>query len=213
MSKLTVYTAQGETAGAYEFPDRLLVRNRGEQAVHDAVVAHQAALRAGTADTKGRGRVAGSGRKPWKQKGTGRARVGSVRSPIWRGGGVVFGPHPRSYAQKINRKTAQLAFRRALSDKIAAGEVVVVEGLSVNEPKTRALAGLLKKLDVRRGLLVVDKQDRALGLAARNLPGVEVVTAAEASTYQVLRAPRLVVSRPAVETLEKRMQPASGGAA
>src|SRR5512137_1096628 len=123
MSKLAVYDMKGGSVGEAEFPEALLVGRKGEQAVHDAVVAYRAGLRSGTASTLRKGEVAGSGKTPWRQKGTGRARAGYRQSPVWRGGSVAFGPHPRSYAQNLPRKVARLAFQAAFSARVAAGEV------------------------------------------------------------------------------------------
>jgi large subunit ribosomal protein L4 len=207
MSKLNLYTAQGEKAGEVEVADAVLVTDRGEQAVHDAVVAYQANQRAGTHKTKKRGEVSGGGIKPFKQKGTGRARVGSIRSPIWRGGGTIFGPQPRDYSQHVNKRVARLAFARAVSERIAEGAVVVVERFAPAQPKTRLLAELLKKLGVQKGaLLVTEASDRNLTLAARNLAKVEVAQAADVNTFQVLRYAQLVVSKAALEKLEQRMK-------
>jgi len=207
MSKLNLYTAQGEKAGEVEVADAVLVTDRGEQAVHDVVVAYRANQRAGTHKTKKRGEVSGGGIKPFKQKGTGRARVGSIRSPIWRGGGTIFGPQPRDYSQHINKRVARLAFARAMSERIAEGAVVVVERFAPAQPKTRLLAELLKKLGVLKGALLVNEaSDRNLTLAARNLAQVEVAQAADVNTYQVLRYPQVVVSKAALEKLEQRMK-------
>ena len=143
MSKLAIYDMKGAEQGGFEVPDDLLVRAGGEQAVHDAVVAHLAKKRAGGASTLGKGDVAGSNKKPWRQKGTGRARAGYRRSPIWRGGGVAFGPHPRSYEKKLSKNEKRLAFARALSDKIAGGSVKVIDKIELPEPKTRLVVEML----------------------------------------------------------------------
>lgn len=207
MSKLTICNMQGDRVGDMTIAQDLLELKKGAQAVHDVVEAYRAGLRAGTASTKTKGEVEGGSAKPWKQKGTGRARAGSIRSPIWRGGGVVFGPAPRSYAKKTTRKVAQLAFRRALSERIAAGEVVVLDRISVAEPKTRLVASVLKKLKAERGaLLVLQAPDRNLLLAARNLSRVEVALANSVHTYQILRYPLIVVSKDAMGTLEARLR-------
>ena len=206
MSKVTVYDLNGEAAGEKEFADGLLETKRGAQAVLDVVTAYRAGIRAGTASTKTRDEVSGGGRKPFKQKGTGRARQGSIRSPILRGGGVVFGPHPRDYSKKVNKKTAALAFRRALSEKIASGAVVVAEGIEKIEPKTKALAGLLKKLGGGRAtLFVTGASCKNLNLAARNVPKVEVTTASQAHTYQVFRYPTIVTDAAGLEALQARL--------
>jgi large subunit ribosomal protein L4 len=190
----------------------LLELKKGAQAVHDVVEAYRAGLRANTAKTKTKGEVEGGSAKPWKQKGTGRARAGSIRSPIWRGGGIVFGPTPlRNYVKKTTRKVAQLAFRRALSEKIAAGELVVLDKISIPEPKTKHIASVLKKLKAGRGaLLVVQAPEKNLLLAARNLPRVEVTTANAVHTYQILRYPLIVASKDAMGTLEARLKKQAG---
>ena len=207
MSKLSVVNLQGAAAGDLEWPDALLVKTGGDQAVHDVVVAYQAGLRAGTASTLTKGTVAGSGKKPWRQKGTGRARAGYRQSPVWRGGGVAFGPHPRDYAKRLPRKVARLAFRVALSRKILAGEGRILDALTLPEPKTKQVVGLLKALGLTRGaLLVVDKLDAALVRAVRNMPKVEATTAHEVHTYQVLRFPVVVLTRAAVAVLQHRLQ-------
>ena len=205
MSKVAVYHLNGEAAGDKEIADELLTK-RGAQAVIDVVTAYRAGLRAGTASTKTRDEVSGGGRKPFKHKGTGRARQGSIRSPILRGGGIVFGPHPRDYSKKVNKKTAVLAFRRALSQKIAAGAVSVAEGLETIEPKTKALAALLKKLSGGRSVLfVTGTANKNLNLAARNVAKVEVTTAAQAHTYQMSRYPVIVTDAAGLEVLRTRL--------
>lgn len=206
MSKVAKVNLNGEAAGEQEVADGLLELKRGAQAVLDAVTAYRAGIRAGTASTKTRDEVSGGGRKPYKQKGTGRARQGSIRSPILRGGGVVFGPHPRDYAKKLNKKTAALAFRRALSEKIAAGAVSVADGLGSIEPKTKALGALLKKVGGGRAVLFVTAAaNKNLNLAARNVTKVEVTTAAQASTYQVFRYPVIVADAAGLEALQARL--------
>ena len=206
MSKVSIDNLTGEAAGEKEVADASLELKRGAQAVLDVVTAYRAGLRAGTASTKKRSDVSGGGSKPYKQKGTGRARRGSSRSPILRGGGVVFGPHPRDYSKKVNKKAVALAFRRALSEKIAKGAVVVAEGLEGIEPKTRAVAALLKKVaDGRATLFVTAESVKNLNLAARNIPGVEVTTAAQANTYQVSRYPLIVADAAGFDALQARI--------
>ena len=213
MSKVPVCNMQGDRVGDMQLADDLLELKRGTQAVQDAVQAYRAGLRSGTASTKKRGEVSGGGAKPWRQKGTGRARAGSNRSPIWKGGGVVFGPRPRSYAKSINRKVLQLAFCRAFSEKLAAGEVVVVEKIELPEAKTRHVAIMLKKMKAARGaLLVVDRLSRDIVLATRNLARVEVAAAADVNTYQMIRYPLVVVSKAAMSVLEGRLKKRGGKA-
>jgi len=206
MSKIAIYNLNGEAAGEKEIADRLLETKRGAQAVLDVVTAYRAGLRAGSASTKKRGEVSGGGRKPYKQKGTGRARQGSIRSPILRGGGIVFGPHPRDYSKKVNKKTVALAFRRALSEKIAAGAVAVAAGLEEVAPKTKALAGLLKKVaGGRAALFVTGAANASMNRAARNLAKVEVTTAAQVNTYQIERYPVILADAAGWDALAARL--------
>jgi len=204
---IRLYDATGAAAGEVSFPDERLILDKGEQAVKDVVVAIQNGLRAGTASTLSKGEVAGSNKKPWKQKGTGRARVGLRQNPIWRGGGVAHGPKPRDYSQKMNRKVVQLAFTRALSDRIAAGDVVVVEAFDFAEPKTRRMTALLKKVGVARSaLVVVDAYDENVALSGRNLPNAAVMRAAEVDVYDLLLFRTIVASRAGFEALTARMR-------
>lgn len=209
MSKLMVYNWNGESKGDVEVAQDVLELKRGAQAVQDVVTAYRAGLRAGTASTKRRDDVSGGGRKPFKQKGSGRARQGSNRSPILRGGGIVFGPHPRDYSKRVNKKTAALAFRRALSEKIASGAVVLVDSLELSEPKTKPVAALLKAVAGGKAALFVSaKSEKNLNMAARNIEKVEVTTAAQASTYQVVRYPVIITDAAGLDALKARM---SGG--
>src|SRR5436190_4896765 len=144
--KLPVKNIQGKDSGELEVKFALVEDGRGTQAVHDVVVAYNAARRMGTACTKNAGEVAGTNRKPWRQKGTGRARAGSFQSPLWRGGGVVFGPRPRDFGKKISKATKQLALRKALSERLKAGDVIVVEDIRLSSPKTKEFVALLGAL-------------------------------------------------------------------
>jgi len=207
MSTLKVYDMKGVAVGDCEIADGLMLLDRGSQAVRDTVVAYLAGLRRGTASTLRKGEVAGSNKKPWKQKGTGRARAGYRQSPIWRGGGVAFGPHPRSFAKKLNKKVGRLAFRRAFSEKVAAGEVRVVDTLDMEEAKTKAFAALMKAMGVGGpALFVVDKVERNVVQASRNIGNVEVVRASDVNVYQLLRYPTVVVNRAGLEQMKARME-------
>jgi len=207
MSKIKVFSPAGKATGEMTFADERLVLDKGEQAVKDVVVAIQNGLRAGTASTLSKGEVAGSNKKPWKQKGTGRARVGLRQNPIWRGGSVAFGPKPRDFSQKINRKVSQLAFTRALSDKIASGSVVVIETFDFTEPKTKQMTALLKKLGVERsGLIITDQYEENVALSSQNLPSVAVLRAAEVDTYALLYFRTLVATKAGFEALTARMK-------
>src|SRR5438046_6240405 len=153
--KLTIKDTKGNNQGELEVKFDLVENGRGTQAVHDTVVAYQAAQRMGTACTKNVGEVAGTNKKPWRQKGTGRARAGSFQSPLWRGGGVVFGPKPRDFTKKISRNTRQLALRKALSERLRAGDVVVLDDLKLDSPKTKDFLGVLSALDLKGSTLIV----------------------------------------------------------
>jgi len=206
MSTIKVFNPAGDSAGEMSVADDILVLDKGEQAVKDMVVAIRNAYRAGTASTLSKGEVAGSNKKPWRQKGTGRARAGYRQSPVWRGGGVAFGPKPRDFSQKINRKVQRLAFARALSDKIAAGQVSVIEKFDLAEPKTKLLVPTLKKLGAERSaLIVLDSYDEKVMLAANNLQKVEVVTAAEVDVYSLLLYRTLVATKAGFAALTARM--------
>ncbi len=170
--------------------------------LHEVVRAEQAARRQGTASTKNRGEVRGGGAKPWRQKGTGRARAGSNRMPHWTGGGVVFGPTPRSYDFKVNRKVRRKALKMALSARAREGGLKVVESLAMEEPRTAAAAAALAELEVEYPLLVmVDESDTNAELSFRNLPGVDVISAGSPAVSMILRARTLLLSRQALERL------------
>ncbi len=213
MSRLAVMNNQGQNVGEMEIADDLLMLDRGEQALHEVIVAFQAGLRNGNASTLTKAQVAGSNRKPWAQKGLGRARAGYRRSPIWRGGGVAFGPHPRDYSKRVPRNVNRMAFRRALSEKIVSGALRVVDDLAPDGPKTKAMAELLKVLNVKAAVLIVlDKADRNVLLATRNMPRVAVALAREIHSWQLVRYPTLLVTRPGMAVLEQRLKAAAEGA-
>ena len=204
--KLSVKDLSGKEQGELDVKFELIEDGRGTQAVHDTVVAYMANQRMGTACTKTVGDVAGSNKKPWRQKGTGRARAGSFRSPLWAGGGVVFGPKPRDYSKKVNSKTRQLALRKALSERLKAGDVHVVSDFKLDSPKTKSFLNQLKGLGVAGTALVVDSMiEKNLSLASRNIPGVDVITADMLNTYQVLRSSKLIISKSALEKIEARL--------
>ncbi len=184
----------------------LLTLDKGAQAVKDAVTAIRNAMRAGTASTKGKGEVAGSNKKPWKQKGTGNARAGFRQSPVWRGGGVAHGPKPRDYSQKINKKVMKLAFARALSDKIVAGDVIVLDEFKFEAPKTKLMVALLKKLGVDRTAIIVQKDvDDTVVLVTSNLPRIDYSTAQALDVYAVLANRKLVCDKAGFDALMARI--------
>jgi large subunit ribosomal protein L4 len=204
--KLTVKDIKGNSQGELEVKFPLIENGKGTQAVHDVVVAYRAAQRSGTACTKTVGEVAGTNKKPWKQKGTGRARAGSFRSPLWRGGGVVFGPRPRDFSKKVSRSTKQLALRKALTERLNAGDVLVVDELNLSSPKTKEFIGLLSALQINGTALVVSSAvDKNLTLASRNVPNVELTTSDTLNTYDVLRSDKLLFTRSAFEKIEARL--------
>ena len=179
---------------------------KGLQAVHDTVVAYRASQRSGTACAKTRSEVAGTGKKPWRQKGTGRARVGSKQSPIWRGGGVVFGPRPRSFRKDINKKTRKLALRKALSERFKSGEVVVIDQVQFDKPKTKDVLQLLDQLKVDGTALIVTGEVNAnVQLSARNIPYVDVTTSATLNTYDTLKYDCIILTKDALSGLESRL--------
>jgi large subunit ribosomal protein L4 len=213
--KVTVKSKDGTDAGEHEIAFDVIENAKGTQAVHEVVTAYRAAQRSGTAKTKDRSEVAGTGKKPWRQKGTGRARVGSRRNPIWRGGGVAHGPRPRDYSKKINQKTRQLALRKALGERIKLGDVIVVDNLGLDSKKTRDFVQLLVTLKVPRQrnkthlttvLLVDQAENENLRLSSRNVPGVETETGTTLNTYQVLLYDKLIFAREAFETVEGRLK-------
>jgi large subunit ribosomal protein L4 len=207
MSNVKIVDMKGSEVGDYDVPADLLELEKGTQAVHDVVVAMNNARRAGTACTLTKGEVAGTGAKPWKQKGTGRARAGYRQSPVWRGGSVVFGPRPRYYGSKINKKVAKLAFRRALSEKLNDGSIRVVEQIAMESAKTKEFASMMQSLGLSGPtLIVVDKIDRTLALASRNVPCVEVVHARDVNVYQLLRYPVIIVNSAAMDQLKTRLE-------
>lgn len=204
--KLSIKNSQGKAAGELEVKFELIENGRGTQAVHDTVVAYRAAQRMGTACTKTAGEVSGTNKKPWKQKGTGRARAGSFQSPLWVGGGVVFGPKPRSYAKKVNVRTKQLALRKAMSERLKAGDIVIVDDIKLSSPKTKEVIGVIDALKIDGTAIIVSTgENKNLMLAARNLPNVWLTTSETLNTYDVLRPDKLIFTRGAFEKIEARL--------
>jgi len=204
--KYSVRNIQGQIQGELEVRFPVIENQRGTQAVHDVVTAYRAAQRMGTACTKTMGEVAGTGKKPWRQKGTGRARAGSFQSPLWRGGGVVFGPKPRDFSKRVSRSTRQLALRKALSERLKAGDVIVLDDLKLASAKTKEFVEVLAALQVDGSALVVASAlDPNLRLASRNVPQVELTTCEQLNTYQVLRYDKLIFTRSAFEQVEQRL--------
>jgi large subunit ribosomal protein L4 len=204
--KIAIKNIEGKQSGELEVKFPLIEDGKGTQAVHDVVVAHRAAQRMGTACTKNVGEVSGSNKKPWRQKGTGRARAGSHQSPLWVGGGVVFGPKPRDFGKKVSKKTRALSLRKALSERLKAGDVVVVDELKLASPKTKEFAGLMSTLELTGTTLVVSTgTDRNLTLAARNVENVALTTSDSLNTYDILRPDKLLFTKSAFEKVEARL--------
>ena len=184
----------------------LIENGKGTQAVHDVVVAMRAARRSGTASTKTKATVNLSGKKPWRQKGTGRARAGYASSPVWVGGGVVFGPHPRDYSKKVAKSVKRLALRKALSSRIAAGDVLVVEDFAVKEAKTKQFVKLVASATPEEKVLVISKSfDETTFKAARNVQPTQLVTSADVNTEQLLAFRKIIVTNEALSQLAERI--------
>ena len=210
--KLKVYTPDGAQSREADFLIPAFEGDRGVQAVKEVVVAHQANARLGTHSTKKRGEVRGGGKKPWRQKGTGRARAGSIRSPLWGGGGVVFGPKPRDYSKKINGRVRTLAFGRALFDRATAGDLDVIEKFEVEPVKTRVIAQVITRIAPTGKVLIVDDPFAAgTRRAARNLARVTLQEAAKLNTLDLCQYQKIVVSTRALEKLIARAGAATGG--
>lgn len=211
MTTLPVINQAGDTVGQMEIPSTWIEQERGTQAVKDAVVAHLGAQRAGTAKTKVRSEVRATGAKPYRQKGTGRARAGRTTSPIWRGGGTVFGPIPRSFGKKVNKKVQKLALRRALGDRIAEGAIKVLDSISLEAPKTKQMVSVLSTIgSSEHALVLLAEHDSNLELASRNLPFVETLPVSYVNVYQLLRYDNVIVTRDALEELGARIASTKG---
>jgi large subunit ribosomal protein L4 len=201
MAKVDVLNAKGKKAGSVELPEEIFGVQVNVPVMHRVVRAQLAAARAGTHSTKTRAEVRGGGRKPWRQKGTGRARQGSIRSPQWRGGGVVFGPTPRDHSLRVNKKEKVLALRSALTDRRAGGNLVVLDGLDFEEPKTARAVELLDTVGLggRKLLFVVDGLEEAAIKSFRNLPAVHLITFDQLNTYDVLNSDTVVFTRDSLD--------------
>jgi large subunit ribosomal protein L4 len=205
--KLTVVNEAGKKAGPeIEVSDSVFGAAFNEPLVHQVVVAYQANARQGTRKQKTRSEVRGGGRKPWRQKGTGRARAGTIRSPLWRGGGKIFPASPdENFARKVNRKMYRGAMCAILSELVRQGRLLTVQGLRVEPPKTRLLAAKLRELGAPDALIVTEAADEGLALAARNLPGVEVCTVAGADPVSLVAFDKVIVTASALKRLEERL--------
>lgn len=204
MPKVALLNQAGEQVNDINLNDSVFGIEPNQQALYDVVKAQRAAQRQGTHSTRNRAAVRGGGRKPWRQKGTGRARAGTNNSPLWRGGGVVFGPTPRSYKLKVNRKVRRLALKSVLSGKLQDNELLVVDSLSLDAVKTKDFAAVLANLKVEgKVAFVLDKKDDTLALSARNLPGVIVTTVDHASVLELMNTKHVVLTAGAVKQYEE----------
>ncbi|MBM6616138.1 50S ribosomal protein L4 [Bacillus suaedaesalsae] len=204
MPKVALYNQTGSTVGEIELNDSVFGIEPNESVLFDAVIMQRASLRQGSHKVKNRSEVRGGGRKPWRQKGTGRARQGSIRSPQWRGGGIVFGPTPRSYSFKLPKKVRRLAIKSALSTKVLEENILVLDNLTLAAPKTKEMANVLTGLNVERKALIVTADfNEAVALSARNIPGVTVVAADGINVLDVLNHDKLLMTKAAVEKVEE----------
>ncbi|MEW4226220.1 50S ribosomal protein L4 [Rossellomorea marisflavi] len=204
MPKVALFNQSGSKVGDIELNESVFGIEPNKQVLFEAVLMQRASLRQGNHKVKNRSEVRGGGRKPWRQKGTGRARQGSIRSPQWRGGGAVFGPVPRSYSYKLPKKVRRLAIKSALSTKVVEENILVLEALTFDAPKTKEFANVLKGLSINaKTLVVTDGLDENVALSARNIPGVTVVTASGISVLDVLGHDKLVMTKSAVEKVEE----------
>jgi len=204
---ISIKNTAGKSQGELEVKFAVVENGKGTQAVHDAVTAYRAAQRSGTACTKTVGDVQGSNKKPWKQKGTGRARAGSFRSPLWVGGGVVFGPKPRDFSKTISKKTRALALRKALSERLKLGDVIIVDDLKLASAKTKDFVKIMNALELTGTTLFISDgvENENLTRAARNIAGVTLTTSDSLNTYDVLRPDKLVFAKTAFEKVEARL--------
>ena len=204
---LDILDCTGARVGEYQIPEGVIEMEKGAQAVHDAVVAYLAGARAGTACTKTRGLVSGGGAKPWRQKGRGGARAGSSRSPVWVGGGTIFGPTPRSFAKKLNKKVLALALKRALSERIEEGDVVVLDKFAIADHKTRSAVAVLKSITVydETVLLSVNELDEAAVCATGNIASMVLRRAATVNVYELLRFKKIVFTKDALDAFIGRL--------
>ena len=207
MAKVSVYNIEGAQVGEIELDDAIFGVEVNENLMHKVVVAHLAAARQGTQSARTRSEVRGGGRRPWRQKGTGHARQGSIRAPQWKGGGTVFAPKPRDYEIKVNKKERRIALKSAFSSKAADNKIVVLDSLSFDEPKTKKFVSVLGKLNVSKALVVVGNKDENdqgsvnAVLSARNIPGVKTAYTGTINVYDILKYDSLVLTKDAVAAI------------
>ncbi len=204
MPKVALYNTTGQQVGDIELSEAVFGIEPNVHVLHEAVLMQQASLRQGTHKVKGRSEVRGGGRKPWKQKGTGRARQGSIRAPQWKGGGTVFGPTPRSYAYKLPKKVRRLAIKSALSSKVVDNTIIVLDQLALSAPKTKEFKAILNSLKVeRKALVVTASYEDNVALSARNIPGIKFVEAEGINVLDVMNHEKLIITKDAVAKVEE----------
>lgn len=203
MIEVEIKNRNNATVGNIKLNDKVFSVPINGPLLHEAVVNYLANQRQGTHATKTKGLVSGGGKKPWKQKHTGRARAGSIRSPLWRGGGIVFGPQPRDYSYNLPKKAKRLALKTALSLKMSDGAITIIDGLSMDKPKTKEIIATLKNLGLEgeKVLIITPENDKIITLSARNIPGVKVVRVSDLNSYDVLVHGRLLMTKDAVTKL------------
>ena len=203
MAKVAVYTMNGAENGQIELKDSVFGVEVNVPVMHEAVVAHLANLRQGTQSALTRAEVRGGGRKPYRQKGTGRARQGSIRAPQWDGGGVVFAPKPRDYSKKMNKKARRLAIRSALTTRVLENKIVVLEDLNLTEIKTKAMQNVLNQFDLSKALVVLNGENTNVVLSARNIPDVKTIRAEQINVYDILKYENFVATKDAIAKIEE----------
>ena len=203
MANVSVYNMEGKQIDTIELNDAVFRVEVNEHLVHMAVVQQLANNRQGTQKAKTRSEVSGGGRKPWRQKGTGHARQGSIRAPQWTGGGVVFAPVPRDYSFKLNKKEKRAALKSALTDKVANAKLIVVDELKFEEIKTKNFAQVMKNLDVNNGLVVVNENDVNVMMSAKNIADVKMALPNTINVYDIMKAGKVVLTKDAVKTIEE----------
>ncbi len=205
MSAISLVDQYNNPVGEYKLPEDIFHVSIKPEILNSVVKAHLASGRLGTVHYKTRSTIRGGGKKPWRQKGTGRARAGSVRSPLWPGGAIIHGPKPRAYDKKVNRKTKRLALKMALSGKLRDSELVLLNDLSLERPKTRDFTQIQFSLNLSKPLIVVAKKDTNLDLATRNIPDAKLVTADNLNTYDILKYEHIVLTTEGVEKIKERL--------
>ncbi len=203
MPNVALYDIKGQNIGDIALSEEIFGQPVNTAVMHEVVVAHLANCRQGTQSAKTRSEVSGGGKKPWRQKGTGRARQGSTRSPQWRHGGVVFAPKPRDYTIRVNKKVKRLAMKSALSSKVEGNELLVFDALNIEAPKTKEMVKVLNAVDVSKALIVLADKDEAVERASANIPGVKTTLVGTLNVYEILKYEKLILTKASVEKIEE----------